>query len=57
MKVYEVNGRKVWLNEPHQGYVEPKKEEKTVKAEPTAEIKPKAKKAPQNKSRKAGADK
>ena len=57
MKVYEVNGRKVWLNEPPQGYVEPKKEDKTVKAEPTAEIKPKAKKVPQNKSRKAGADK
>lgn len=52
MKIYEVDGRKVWLNNPPEGYVEPVKEE-PKKAEPVEEKpKSKAKKAPQNKSRK-----
>lgn len=51
MKIYNVDGRMVWLNEPPKGYVEPeiKTEEKV---EPKAETKPKAKKTPSNKSRK-----
>lgn len=60
MKIYEVNGRKVWLNQPPEGYVapvkaEPKKEEPEVKAKP--EPANKARKAPANKSRKAGSKK
>lgn len=57
MKIYEVNGRKVWLNEAPEGYVAPKKEE--PKAEPKAKPEPanKAKKAPANKARKAGSNK
>ena len=52
MKIYEINGRKVWLNEPPKGYVEPEPKKKTEeKVEPKAEPKPKAKKV-SNKSRK-----
>ena len=60
MKVYEVNGRKVWLNNPPEGYVEPKKAE-PKKEEPEIKAKPetanKARKATANKSRKAGSNK
>lgn len=54
MKIYEVGGRKVWLDKAPEGYVEPTKPEKKVeeKVEPKAEPKPKAKRTPQNKSRK-----
>lgn len=54
MKIYEVGGRKVWLDKAPEGYEEPKKPEKKVEevVEPKAEPKPKAKKTPQNKSRK-----
>ena len=57
MKIYEVNGRLVWLNKAPEGYVEPVKEE--PKAEPKAKPEPatKAKKAPANKARKAGSNK
>ena len=65
MKIYVVDGRKVWLDKAPEGYEEPKKvepvkvEEKTeeAKVEPKAEPKPKAKKAPANKVRKAGSNK
>lgn len=62
MKIYEVNGRKVWLDKAPEGYEEPKKAEPVkVEAEPEKKAKPapanKAKKAPANKSRKAGSDK
>ena len=58
MKIYEVNGRKVWLDKAPEGYVEPVKEE-PKKAEPETKAKPaeKAKKAPANKARKAGSNK
>lgn len=50
MKIYNVNGRLVWLDKAPVGYVEPeKKTEETV--EPKAEIKPKARRS-SNKSRK-----
>lgn len=51
MKIYNVNGRLVWLDKAPDGCVEPeiKTEEKV---EPKAETKPKAKKTPSNKSRK-----
>lgn len=55
MKIYEIDGRKVWLDKDPEGYVEPKKPEPVVKVEPKAEEpkpKAKAKKIPQNKSRK-----
>lgn len=62
MKIYDVNGRKVWLNEAPEGYVSPKKPEankEEPKAEPKARPEPanKAKKTPQNKARKAGSNK
>ena len=57
MKIYEVNGRKVWLDKAPEGYEEPKTIKKTEDDEPKAEPTPKAKKASQNKSRKAGANK
>jgi hypothetical protein len=58
MKIYEVNGRLVWLNKAPEGYVEPAKKEEP-KAEPKAKPEPanKAKKAPANKARKAGSNK
>lgn len=65
MKIYLVNGRKVWLDENNVpagavAYGAEKKVEKKVekKAEP-AEVKTetKAKKAPANKARKAGSNK
>ena len=58
MKIYEVNGRKVWLDKAPEGYEEPKKVE-PKKAETKEEPKPetKAKKAPANQSRKAGSNK
>lgn len=53
MKIYEVDGRKVWLDKAPDGYVEPKKPEKKEEiVEPKAEPKPKAKKTPSNKARK-----
>lgn len=51
MKVYVVDGKKVWLDKAPECYVEPKKTEEKVEL-PKAEPKPKAKKVPQNKSRK-----
>lgn len=65
MKIYEVNGRKVWLDKAPEGYVEPKKAEpekvEPKKEEPEIKAKPatanKAKKATANKSRKAGSNK
>jgi hypothetical protein len=61
MKVYEVNGRKVWLNNPPAGYIEPKKVEEPKQEEPEIKAKPKtenkAKKASANKLRKAGNNK
>lgn len=56
MKVYEINGRKVWLNEPPKGYEEPKKVEK-VEPEKVEEPKTKVRKAASNKARKAGNNK
>lgn len=60
MKIYEANGRKVWLNNPPEGYVEPKKAE-PKKEEPEIKAKPepanKSRKATANKSRKAGSNK
>ena len=53
MKIYEVDGRKVWLNEPPQGYKAPKKE----MVEPKAEVKTKAKTTTKNKARKAESNK
>lgn len=50
MKIYEIGGRKVWLDKAPEGYEEPKKPEPVVKVEPKP--KAKAKKIPQNKSRK-----
>lgn len=57
MKIYTINGRKVWLNEAPAGYEEPKTEE--PKAEPKAKPVPvnKAKKPGANKSRRAGGNK
>jgi hypothetical protein len=61
MKIYTVNGRKVWLDKAPAGYVEPKKvieEAKTEeKAEPDPEPVIKAKATPKNKARKAGSNK
>lgn len=55
MKIYVVNGRKVWLDKAPEGYVEPKL---AKTAEPVKEeTETKAKKAPANKSRKAGSNK
>ncbi len=58
MKIYEVNGRKVWLKEPPTGYVEPKKAEpEKVETEKAEEPKTKGRKAASNKARKAGNNK
>lgn len=60
MKIYEVDGRKVWLRTAPAGYEAPKKAEPAKaepKEEPKAEIETKAKKTPANKARKAGANK
>lgn len=62
MKIYEVNGRKVWLDKAPEGYEEPKKPE-PVKVDPVTEKTPekkvetKAKKTPANKAKKAGSNK
>ena len=53
MKIYEVNGRLVWLNEPPKGYEQPKK----VEPEKVEEPKTKVRKAASNKARKAGNNK
>jgi len=59
MKIYEVNGRKVWLDKAPEGYVEKTTKktegEEIVKAEAAPEAK--AKKATANKSRKSGGNK
>lgn len=61
MKIYEVNGRKVWLDKAPEGYEvkkpEPKKVEVKVEPEKVEEPKTKAKKVPSNKGRKAGNNK
>ena len=71
MKIYEINGRKVWLDKAPEGYKAPAKEQPKkyeepkvdpVEAEePETKAKPapanKAKKAPSNKARKAGRNK
>lgn len=59
MKIYVVNGRKVWLDKAPNGYEEPKAEKVEVKTEEKAKTATanKAKKTPANKSRKAGSDK
>ena len=58
MKIYTVNGRKVWLDKAPEGYEEPKKEE-SKKVEPVKAEEPetKAKKTTANKGRKAGSNK
>lgn len=58
MKIYEINGRKVWLDKAPEGYEEPKKAE--IKVEPKTEPEPvpvKVKKATSNKARKSGGNK
>jgi hypothetical protein len=58
VKIYEINGRKVWLNKAPEGYIEPEKKAEPEKdPEPTAAPKAKARKTPANKSRKAGGNK
>lgn len=57
MKIYTVNGRKVWLDKAPEGYEQPKPKKIEKEDEPKAEIKPKAKKVTQNKARKAGSNK
>lgn len=64
MKIYEVDGRKVWLDKAPEGYevkktekVEPKVEEPTVDPIKEEEPKTKAKRTPSNKGRKAGNNK
>lgn len=59
MKIYEVGGRKVWLNAPPEGYVEPEKPKKTEekKEEPKVETKAKPESSKSNKARKAGSNK
>lgn len=58
MKIYEVNGRKVWLDKAPEGYVEPvKAETKKIDDKAEAEPKAKAKKATANKARKTGGNK
>lgn len=58
MKIYNVNGRLVWLDKAPEGYEEPKPEKTVEKVEPVKEkTETKAKKAPANKSRKAGSNK
>lgn len=55
MKIAIVSGRKVWVSDD---YVEPKPEKIVEKVEPVKEeTETKAKKAPANKSRKAGSNK
>ncbi len=58
MKIYIVNGRKVWLDKAPEGYEEPKKEEpKKVEPVKAEEPETKAKKTTANKARKAGSNK
>jgi len=58
MKIYTVNGRKVWLDKAPEGYEEPKKEEpKKVEPVKAEEPETKAKKTTANKGRKAGSNK
>jgi len=58
MKIYTVNGRKVWLDKAPEGYEEPKKEEpKKVEPVKAEEPETKAKKTTANKARKAGSNK
>lgn len=55
MKVYTVNGRKVWLDKAPEGYEEPKKVAEVAPV--VEEPKTKAKRATSNKARKAGNNK
>lgn len=57
MKIYVVNGRKVWLDKAPSGYEEPKTEEVKTEEKAKTATANKAKKTPANKSRKAGSDK
>lgn len=57
MKIYEVGGRKVWLDKAPDGYVEPKKAEPTTESKAISEPANKARKAPSNKAKKTGAKK
>ena len=57
MKIYVVNGRKVWLDKVPSGYEEPKTEEVKTEEKAKTATANKAKKTPANKSRKAGSDK
>lgn len=57
MKIYEVNGRKVWLNEAPEGYKKPEKAEPTPEPKAKAEPANKARKTPANKAKKAGSNK
>ena len=54
MKIYEVDGRKVWLDKAPEGYEVKKPEKVEPKVE---EPKTKAKRTPSNKGRKAGNNK
>ena len=59
MKIYTVNGRKVWLDKAPDGYVEPKPEQAEPEIIDKADAAPKAKakKATANKARKSGGNK
>ena len=58
MKIYNVNGRMVWLDKAPEGYEEPiKPEPKKVEPAKAAEPETKAKKTTANKARKAGSNK
>ena len=61
MKIYTVNGRRVWLDKAPEGYEEPVKEKPKAEPEkvPEAKAEPekKARKTTSNKARKAGAHK
>ncbi len=59
MKIYEVDGRKVWLDKAPEGYEvkKPEKVEPKVEEPKVEEPKTKAKRTPSNKGRKAGNNK
>lgn len=58
MKIYLLNGRKVWLDENNlPNGAEPCETKKVEKNAEPAEVKTKARKTPANKARKAGSNK